>query len=54
MSLRTHLTQPSDDEDDFEDFDATEKFVPAQKNEVQLRFRKVNTPGRKKTKHPFK
>ena len=53
-SLRTHLTQPSDDEDNFKDFDATEKFAPAQKNEVQLRFRKVNTPGRKKTKHPFK
>ena len=30
-SLRTHLTQPSDDEDDVKDFDATEKFAPAQK-----------------------
>ena len=53
-SLQTHLTQPSDDEDEVKDFDATEKFAPVQKNEVQLRFRKVNTPGRKKTKHPFK
>ena len=31
MSLRTHSTQPSDDGDDFEDFDATEKFALAQK-----------------------
>ena len=55
-SLRAHLTQPIDDEDDvdIQDFEITEKFAPSQKNEVQLSFRKVNTPGRKKTKLPFK
>lgn len=55
-SLRAHLTQSIDDEDDvdIQDFEVTEKFAPAQKNEVQLSFRKVNTPGRKKTKLPFK
>ena len=58
-SLRAHLTQSIDDEDDvddvdIQDFEVTEKFTPSQKNEVQLSFRKVNTPGRKKTKLPFK
>ena len=52
-SLRAHLTQSIDDEDDvdIQDFEVTEKFAPSQKNEVQLSFRKVNTPGRKKTIH---
>ena len=55
-SLRSHLIQSIDDEDDVDvqDFEVTEKFAPSQKNEVQLSFRKVNTPGRKKTKLPFK
>ena len=55
-SLRAHLTQSIDDEDDvddvdIQDFEVTEKFAHSQKNEVQLSFRKVNTPGRKKTIH---
>lgn len=52
-SLRAHLTQPSDEDEALEEFDATEKFPPAQKNEVQLKFCKVKTPGRKKGKPLF-
>ena len=53
-SLRAHLTQLSSENEISEDFDATEQFAPSQKNEVQLKFRKLKTPGRKKTKFPFK
>jgi len=34
-SLRAHLAQLSDEDEALEDFDAKEKFPPAQKNEVQ-------------------
>ena len=48
--MYAHLTQSIDDVDDvdIQDFEVTEKFAPSQKNEVQLSFRKVNTPGRKR------
>lgn len=35
-------------------FSATDKFAPAQKNERQLKFVKLKTPGRKKSKSLLK
>ena len=52
MSVRanseTVLDEPT------EDFDVIDRFAPAQKNETQLRFHKVESAGRRKTHHPMK
>ena len=56
-SLRASIAGSRDNEDDLVDipnFDTKELFAPSQKNERQLSFHKVKTPGRKKTKLPFK
>ena len=56
-SLRNSMAGSRDNEDDSVDvqnFDITEVFAPSQKNEKQLSFHKVKTPGRRKSKLPFK
>ena len=56
-SLRNNMAGSRDNEDDSVDvqtFDITEVFAPSQKNEKQLSFHKVKTPGRRKSKLPFK
>ena len=55
-SLQAHLDQPPDDNEELEftGFEIKEKFLPAQKNQVQLHFNKVKSAGRKRTKLPFK
>lgn len=53
-TLRTHLDPlPEQPAQIPEDFDVTDKFAPAQKNETQLRFEKVQSKA-KKTKFPLK
>ena len=56
-SLRASIAGFRDNEDDsvdIQNFEIKELFAPSQKNERQLSFHKVKTPGRKKTKLPFK
>ena len=42
------------DKDIVSEFVVRDKFSPAQKNEKQLHFSKLNSAGRKKSKHPLK
>ena len=47
-TLRTHLdSSPAQQGQIPENFDVTDKFAPAQKNETQLRFEKVKSKAKK-------
>ena len=53
-ALKT-ISQHSDEESNVAAFEVKEKFAPAQKNEVQLRFWKTSKdPGRKTVNVPMK